>query len=140
MTKTIWTTYVDRERLLACIRDLEQDAEHHRERAHLAELALELSKANVYCDSDEIPADLVTMRSRVRLKNLSTGTALECALVYPGESDPDAQSISVLAPLGTAMLGQRIGDSFEVQLPKGVSTFQVEAIPYQPEAAGHFDL
>ena len=140
MAKTIWTTHVDRERLLACIRDLEVDADHQRERAHLAELALELAKAKVYGDGDSIPPDLITMRSRVRLKNLTTGSTLECALVYPGESDPDRQSISVLAPLGTAMLGQRVGDSFEVQLPKGANAFQVEAIPYQPEAAGDFDL
>jgi len=139
MAKTIWTTLVDRERLLACIRDLEVDADHQRERAHLAELALELAKAKVYSATDTIPPDLITMRSRVRLKNVTTGSALECALVYPGESDPDQQSISVLAPLGTAMLGQRVGDSFDVQLPKGVNTFQVEEIHYQPEAAGDFD-
>jgi regulator of nucleoside diphosphate kinase len=139
MTKQVWTTYTDRERLLAYL-SLAEDLPDAREQPYIAALEQELSDAHVYVDSDEVPPNLITMRSRVLLKNLTTGDLLHCALVYPGESDPDRLSISVLAPLGTGMLGHRVGDTFDVDLPRGTERYQVERITYQPEAAGDYDL
>ena len=139
MSKKIWITQKDRDRLLALIENPERTPDP-RETAHLDELATELSRAEVYSDTDEVPADLITMRSGIQLTNLSTGSEMTCRLVYPGESDPEQNSISVLAPLGTAMLGHRVGDSFDVQLPRGMTKFRVEALTYQPEAAGDLHL
>jgi len=139
MEKTIWTTKKDMERLLGCLETLGIDS-GDRERPHILELTRELERALVVDDPSETPTDLITMRSRVELKNCATGSALTCSLVYPEEGNPEKGRISVLAPLGTAMLGHRVGDAFDVQLPKGRTTFSVEAIPYQPEAAGDHHL
>ena len=139
MTKTIWTTARDRARLLAFIENPAYPPDE-RELPHIQELARELEGAEIYEDAGAVPPDLITMRSRVRLRNLTSGAALECMLVYPEESDATKDRISVLAPLGTAMLGLCTGDIVDVRLPRGVSTYRVEELLYQPEAAGDFHL
>jgi regulator of nucleoside diphosphate kinase len=137
-TKTIWITAQDRERLLQLLEEAPQSASS-KEGHHLRALSEELARARVFEAGNPVPADLVTMRSRVVLRNENTGATLTCSLVYPDESDPDQSAISVLAPLGVAMLGCRTGDAFEVQLPRGPMPFTVTAIAYQPEAAGDWD-
>lgn len=139
MPKTIWITHIDKNRLMERVEEAKSSTDY-RDTRHLEQLVRELGRAEVFSDSDQVPSDLITMRSRVRLKNLSTGRELPCTLVYPEESDPDQSKISVVAPLGVAMLGCRIGDSFEVVLPRGAVTFIVESIEYQPEAAGDSTL
>ena len=62
------------------------------------------------------------------------------ALVFPQDADLAQGKISVLAPIGTAMLGYRVGDVFSWQVPSGERRIKVEAILYQPEAAGDYDL
>jgi regulator of nucleoside diphosphate kinase len=61
-------------------------------------------------------------------------------LVFPEQADYEVRRISVLAPIGTAMLGQREGDEFEWVVPDGPVRLRVEKVIYQPEAAGHFHL
>ncbi len=139
MAKQIWTTVKDKERLLSCLEDLNEKP-GHRERPHIQELSEELERASVVEDPSQTPSDLITMRSKVELENLSTGRPMNCILVYPEEGNPEQYRISVLAPLGTAMLGHRVGDTFEVRLPKGLTSFQVKSLPYQPEAAGDTHL
>lgn len=139
MTKNIWTTATDKARLLACIEALGEFADR-RDRPHLVELEQELERAKVIKDPRKTPADVVTMRSEVSLENLANGGALTCTLVYPDEGDPEQNRISVLAPLGTAMLGQRVGRTFKVHLPKGTTEYRVAGIGYQPEAAGDLHL
>ena len=138
MTKNIWTTATDMARLRACIEALGPQADR-RDRPHLDELEQELDRAKIIKDPRKTPSDVITMRSVVNLENLTTGRALSCALVYPEEGAAESNQISVLAPLGTAMLGQRVGRTFKVRLPKGTAEFRVSAIEYQPEAAGDFD-
>lgn len=135
MTKTIWTTAADMARLRACIEEIGIDVDR-RDRPHLDELEQELDRAKVIKNPSKTPADVVTMRSIVSLENLTGGKAMSCELVYPDEGDPEQNRISVLAPLGTAMLGQRVGRTFKVRLPKGLTEFRVAGIEYQPEAAG----
>lgn len=139
MAKNIWTTSSDKSRLLAYIEELGSHADR-RDRPHLIELEQELERAKVIKDARKTPADVITMRSVVALENLSSGKSLSCALVYPDEGDPEQNRISVLAPLGTAMLGQRVGRTFKVHLPKGTTEYRVAAIDYQPEAAGDLHL
>jgi regulator of nucleoside diphosphate kinase len=80
------------------------------------------------------------MRSRVRLSDLNTGQEVVYTLVFPSEANFDDGKISVLAPIGTAMLGYREGSIIEWQVPSGLRRLKVEEILYQPEAAGDYNL
>jgi regulator of nucleoside diphosphate kinase len=95
----------------------------------------ELDRAEVV-STDQIPPDVVTMNSEVRLKDLDTGKIFVYSVVYPntnysGSADP----LSILAPLGTALLGYRAGDVIESPVPRGIRRLQVLEVVYQPEAA-----
>lgn len=81
----------------------------------------------------EIPHDVITMNSKVRLKDHATGEEMVLSLVFPKEVDVEKKSISVLAPIGLSILGRRVGDKVEGRI-------EVEELLYQPEAAGHFHL
>lgn|SRR5690606_31196969 len=103
------------------------------------QLENELARA-VVVPREEIPADVVTMNSRVIFENETTGERREVQLVYPREADIGAGKISVLVPVGTALLGMRVGQSIDWALPSGEKhRYRVVAIPYQPEAAGDSD-
>jgi regulator of nucleoside diphosphate kinase len=85
----------------------------------------------------EIPADVVTMGSRVVFENETTGERREITLVYPGMADMDVGRISVLVPVGTALLGLRVGQAIDWELPGGEKQrFRIIEVPYQPEASG----
>lgn len=99
----------------------------------------ELERAQVVAPN-QVPADVVTMNSKARVKDLATGEEITYTLVFPEQADIDQDKISVLAPIGTAMLGQRVGDEFEWQVPAGPVRLRVEEVLYQPEAAGDFHL
>ena len=75
------------------------------------------------------------MNSRVRLKNLTTGKEMTYTLVFPKDADLTAGRISVLAPIGTAILGYRAGDVIAWSVPGGKRKFRIEEVLYQPEAA-----
>jgi regulator of nucleoside diphosphate kinase len=96
-------------------------------------LSRELLRAEVKL-SVEIPADVITLNSRARLRDLATGDIMELSIVLPEDVDVEAGRISILAPLGTAMLGFRKDDVFDWSTPGGRSSFRVEEILYQPEA------
>lgn len=98
-------------------------------------LDTELKRAKLV-DSAVVPPDVVTMNSVVRLRELKSKTELEITLVYPKDADVGRRKISILAPVATAVLGCRVGDQVEWPLPKGTATYAIEAILYQPEAAG----
>lgn len=102
----------------------------------LEKLERELVRANVV-PREEIPEDVVTMNSRVIFENETTGGRREVTLVYPGNADIDAGRISVLVPIGTALLGLRVGQSIDWELPGGKSQrYRIVDVPFQPEAAG----
>src|SRR5262249_46676042 len=105
-------------------------------RKRFEKLETELLRANVV-PRDKVPQDLVTMNSRVVFENMTTGEQREVTLVYPGMADIDAGRISVLVPVGTALLGLRVGQSIEWDLPSGEKQrYRIVDVPYQPEAAG----
>lgn len=96
----------------------------------------ELARA-VVVPRQEIPRDVVTMNSRVVFENETTGERREVTLVYPREADIDAGRISVLVPVGTALLGLRVGQSIDWKLPSGEThRYRIIEVPYQPERAG----
>ncbi len=104
-----------------------------------AALRAELTRAIVVAP-DEIPADVVTMNSRVVYECDRRGEA-EVTIVYPWDRSIERGRVSVLAPIGAALLGLRVGSGIEWTLG-GSRTYRwrVLEIPYQPEAAGDFHL
>ena len=95
-------------------------------------LAEELELA-IVVPSDRIPKDVVTMNSRLIYVDENTGQTREVELVYPNEADPVAGRISVLAPVGCALLGLSAGQSIDWNLPSGqVHRLRVERILSQP--------
>lgn len=100
-----------------------------------AQLEGELARATVVPRA-QIPRDVVTMNSRVVFQNETTGERREVTLVYPADADIDAGKISVLVPVGTALLGLRTGQSIDWELPSGERhRYRVIDVPYQPESA-----
>lgn len=106
---------------------------------YLNTLQAELDRAEIV-DPKRIPANVITMRSKVRLKDLVSGDANVYSLVFPTEANLSEGKISVLAPIGTAILGYKLGDSIEWPVPSGVRKLKVDEILYQPEAAGDYGL
>lgn len=88
----------------------------------------------------EVPPDLITMRTTFRLTDLESGAASVYTIVYPHEADQAQGRISVLSPLGSAVLGQRLGSAVQVSAPAGVRRVRLDEILFQPEAAGRYDL
>ena len=101
---------------------------------YLNTLEQELDRAEIV-ERDAIPHDVVTMNSEVRLKDLDSGDEKVYRLVFPGPFRGD-NSVSILAPIGTAMLGYRVGDVVEWKVPRGVRRLKIAEVIYQPEAAG----
>jgi regulator of nucleoside diphosphate kinase len=108
--------------------------------AHLARLATSVYDGAPVAP-EEVPPDVVTMNSIVRIRNLDSGETSTYGLVFPSDADMKVRSISVLAPIGAALFGRTVGERFEVVVPSGQTRhFEVVEITYQPEAAGELDL
>ena len=101
-----------------------------------AVLEAELDRADVL-EPAQMPATVVTMNSTVRFTLQESDKTQTLTLVYPKEADGSPDKVSVFAPVGTALLGLRVGDVFELPSPTGKPvTVKVDAITYQPENAG----
>ena len=96
----------------------------------------ELARAEVR-EPRDMPADAITMNSTARFRDETTGEERQLTLVYPRDADGQPDKVSILAPVGSALLGLRIGDSIEWPVPGGRTIrLQVLSIRFQPEAAG----
>ena len=137
MLHNIQVTTFDMNRLFAMIEQLRKSG--FRETANLEKLEEELARSDEVAPG-EVAADVVTMNSRVRLQDEASGQTLECNLVFPGEADASANRISIVAPLGTAILGYRVGDTVTWPMPGGERQYTIVEIVYQPEAAGDLHL
>ena len=93
----------------------------------------ELKRARIVAP-DEVPPDVITMNTRAELLDLESGERMELTLVLPTDDNINDGKISVLAPLGTAMLGYRVGDEFEWHVPYGTRRLKVTHVYFQPEA------
>ncbi|MCW5965330.1 MAG: nucleoside diphosphate kinase regulator [Bryobacterales bacterium] len=98
----------------------------------LARLEEELDRAEVV-DPDSLPIDVISMNSRVLVRDLDTGREVVHHLVFPAQSWGKGEALSVLAPLGIALLGYRVGDVVEARTPGGVRRVEVLALLGQPE-------
>lgn len=99
-------------------------------------LEAELDRADVQ-DPQDMPSNVVTMNSTVRFTLQESDKSQTLTLVYPKEADGSPDKVSVFAPVGTALLGLRVGDIFELPGLAGKAvTVKVDEITYQPESAG----
>ena len=106
-----------------------------RDAAAAQQLETELDRA-VVVPSDELPADVVTMHSRVVFED-ETGRRRDVQLVYPWEAAPERGRISILAPVGVALLGLSVGQVIDWPMPNGrTASLRIVSVLYQPEAAG----
>ena len=104
------------------------------DREHLELLRQELDWA-VVVSAEDTPADVITMGTQVRVRDIGTGQRQDYTLVYPWEADLALGRISVLAPMGTALIGHRSGDEFVCAMPGVVRRLRIEQVLHQPEAA-----
>ncbi len=133
--KDIFVTENDKKRLLILTRS-------NTDRSagpYVKDLEKEILRAHVV-SPQEIPGNVVTMNSKITFQLLDTKDEMTCQLVFPEDADFEKGRISVLAPIGTALLGYRVGDIIEWQIPAGTTKVKIKKILYQPEAAGHFNL
>jgi regulator of nucleoside diphosphate kinase len=96
-------------------------------------LKSELENA-VVVDPGRVPPGVVTMGSRVRFEDHTSGEIREVTIVFPENANATEGKVSVLAPVGTALLGLSVGQSILWPFPDGSTrNLRVVALPYQPE-------
>ena len=98
-----------------------------RDQEHLDELASELERANVVA-ANAVPPGVVALHSQVRVVDLATGERQQLTLVFPWEASPLAGRVSVLAPLGCALMGYREGDVVDWLMPGGPRRLRIEEV------------
>ena len=135
--RNIYITNQDQQRLTDMLE--EALARNSRDSGFLKELARELANAETV-DPKSVPPHVVTMNSRVVVKDVASGETSEYTLVFPEQADVAQNRLSVVSPIGTAILGYAKGDTITWQTPGGPRQIRILDIPYQPEAAGDFHL
>lgn len=131
--KKLYITEPDMERLGYLLASAEPPNKDERENLH--RLMEDLDRADVVALRD-IPADVVTMNSMVKLRDLDSGEEMMFTLVFPSSADISKGKISVLAPVGSAILGYKAGDIIRWKVPGRMRRLRIENVLYQPEAAG----
>ncbi|MDD3518906.1 MAG: nucleoside diphosphate kinase regulator [Chromatiales bacterium] len=102
-------------------------------------LRRELERAEVR-EPEEMPADVITMNSTALFVDEDSGTKREMTLAYPRDADGASGRVSILAPVGSALLGLAVGQRIDWPAPSGGKPLRLRvlAIRYQPEAAGAY--
>ena len=127
---SIILTRLDVQRLERLIDSLEDDT------PGVQALQAELDRADAVVGHDEVPAGVVTMNSRVHCREEISGKDYHLTLVYPQQAGGEG-TVSVLAPIGTALLGLQVGQHIDWPAPGGkVLKLELLAVEYQPKAAG----
>ena len=137
MEREIYVTEFDKMRLTELVQVAAEFGRQDKE--YLSVLEGELDRSKVL-PSKDVPKDVVTMNSRVRVRDLDSEKETTYSLVFPRDADISENKISILAPLGSALLGYRVGDVIEWKAPAGLRRIRIEEILYQPEAAGDYHL
>ena len=107
---------------------------------YASQLGMELKRAQQVKPEDILDC-VVTMNSRVRLREMKSKKVFEITLVYPQDVNINQRKVSILAPVGIAILGSKEGDVVELPVPTGSTlSYVIEKVLYQPEAAGDFHL
>ena len=137
MNNTVTVTKADARRLAEMAQRLRSSGRSRMD--HLAELELRLATASLV-EPVAVPPDVVTLNSRVRLRNVETRRRLEVALADPVNIPLFSDYLSVAGPAGMALLGRRVGEVVTWMLGAKRTAYRVERVLYQPEAAGDFHL
>lgn len=135
--KPIYITEYDHDRLTDLLEAVEKG--RSRNKSLLDQLRDELERA-VIVKPEDVPSDIVTMNSTISMVDMATGKEETFTLVFPEKSNFEQGRISILAAVGTAIIGYRVGDIIEWDFPSGKKTLKIVKIHYQPEAAGRYDL
>ena len=135
--RQIYVTKFDLQRL----QELVQVAKEFKfqDRNDLKKLEQELERATIVGSKDVLP-DVVTMNAKVELLDIDKNEKMTFTLVFPIDADIDRGKISIIAPIGTAILGYRVGDTVIWQVQAGVRRIKIQKIIYQPEASGDYHL
>ncbi len=135
--RVIHITKYDMDRLLDLIEGM-------RSTPKAAKLNLDLLEKEInegiLVEPENVPEDVITMNSKVNVTDIESGEKMTYMLVFPSEANISKNKLSILAPLGMALLGYRKGDIIEWTVPSGIRKLKVEEIVYQPEAAGDYHL
>ncbi|MBP7792831.1 MAG: GreA/GreB family elongation factor [Candidatus Goldbacteria bacterium] len=102
---------------------------------YIQKLKDEIEKAEIV-EAEKIDSDVITMNSIVVVKDIETGEIEKYELVFPELANIDEGKISILAPVGCALLGYRVMDEIELNVPSGIRRIRIEAVLYQPESKG----
>ncbi|MGH4124669.1 MAG: GreA/GreB family elongation factor [Clostridium sp.] len=133
MSRKIFITKSDKHKLLEIINKYED----LKNKQNLKELEAEINRADV-TSPEQLPSDVITMNTKVIL--LVGDTEEEINLVYPNEADISKNKISVLSPIGTAILGYCEGSIIEWKVPDGTVQIEVKKVLFQPEAQDLYKL
>lgn len=136
MAGTIVITNNDYSRLMTL---MEFDSWQAKMPHMVSRLQAKLSSARML-QADQIENEIVTMNSRVRLKDLQGEREAELTITYPQDADPKERKVSVLSEIGMALLGRKEKEIVNWKVPTGMGAFEILEVTYQPEAAGHFYL
>lgn len=129
----IFITKIDQEKLLGILSKV--GSLNQEDRMLLKKLGDELARAHIV-EPCEVPRDVVTMNSTITVEDVDSGHEDTYTIVYPGHANYQEKKISILAPIGTALLGYRAGDVIEWEVPRGVLRLKVKKVLYQPESKG----
>jgi len=99
----------------------------------------ELVKAEMI-SQERIPANVITMNSRVFLRDVSGEREAELTITYPQDADNKERKVSVFSSIGISLLGKKVGDVVSWKTPKGNGWFEIVKVTYQPEAVGDYSL
>ncbi len=135
--RKIHITRYDMDRLTELIDGLRLSPKANQ--ANLDLLEKELYRG-VLVDPQQIPHDVITMNSKVIITDTESGEKTTYTLVFPSAANISENKLSIMAPLGMALLGYRTGDIIEWPVPSGVRKLKVDKIIYQPEASGDYHL
>lgn len=134
----IWLTAQDYNRLRMLLADLARQSRGMQAGVETLEDILDLARI---VQPETVPGNVVTMNSRVCYEDLASGEAGTVTIVYPADADPANRKISVLSPVGAALLGESEGNEVELPLPHGrTRRIRILSVLYQPEAQGDYAL
>lgn len=135
--RKIYITELDKMRLEELIDVAEEFGDHNRK--DIESLSGELERAEIV-PSKKVPHNVVTMNSKVVLTDIDSSEEMTFSLVFPKDANIEKGNISILAPVGTAIIGYSEGDIIEWPVPSGVRRIRIKKIIYQPEAAGDYNI
>ena len=128
---------LDYARIKKCINDAKQFKSISN--AEAEKLMKELDSAQIVTP-ENIPSNVVTMNSIVKVSFLNNNKQVQFQIVYPDQANFKENKISIFSPIATALIGYKVADEIEWIVPAGLTNIRIDEIIYQPEASGDYSL